>query len=226
MPVALLCSRAPLERELAGTLLWSEAIERRYARTPEEVRRITRQVKPDIAIVDGTLPEARDVVSDLRRFPRHLSIVVLGRGRLAASEVELMAAGANAVLSAPAGPEWDERLRRLTTVPPRKDARLPLYFERGEDMGTRVGLGTILNVSAHGALLETAADIHLGDILDLRFRLPDPLGGVTGCGRVVRLAAAGRYGVEFLGLKGTGTEAVDRFVADYRSEVAPRVRLS
>jgi PilZ domain-containing protein len=220
MPIALLCSAGPLP-ELKQTVLARHDVERRFARTADEVRRATRDFRPDIAVVDGALAGLKDVILGLRRYPRQVSIVVVAREGMAADSVELIEAGANAVLSLPPGPDWDKALSRLSTVPPRKHTRVPVYFELEVHIPGQlhIGLGTILNLSIHGALIETEHPLQLGDALEVRFRLPAPAGPVQGNARVLRLDAARRFGVEFFGLAGKGHEAVSAFVADHHTEM-------
>jgi hypothetical protein len=220
MPIALLCSAGPLP-ELAETVLGRGEVERRFARTAEEVRRMTRDTRPDIAVVDGGFSGLRDVVHGLRRYPRQVSIVVLAREGMAVKEADLMEAGANAVLVPPPGPGWDLALSRLSTVPPRKHTRVPVYFETEMRAPGQlhVGLGTIINLSIHGALIETEHPLQIGDTLEVRFRLPAPAGGVQGHARVLRLDAAHRFGVEFYSLEGKGRDLVSGFVADHRTEM-------
>ena len=55
--------------------------------------------------------------------------MVAARGDFDPSEVELLEAGANAILRLPAGPEWDERLPRLMDVPVRREARFTVHFD-------------------------------------------------------------------------------------------------
>jgi hypothetical protein len=217
--VALLCARRSLEPELGQTVLWRDDVERHFVRTADEVRKVIRDVRPDIAVVDGSLPDVKELIRGLRRYPRQLSIVVLAG--IGADEVDLMAAGANAVLMPPLGPSWDERLARLVAVPPRKETRVPVYFEVEVTTAgqMKVGLGTILNLSVNGVLVETDHPLRLGDDLDLRFRLPAPAGPVQGEGRVVRLDRARRFGIAFEGLEGAGRDEVARFVADHRTEM-------
>ena len=111
-------------------------------------------------------------------------------------------------------------------MPPRKHTRVPVYFQselRTPDR-PQVGLGTILNLSVHGALIETEHPLRLGDVLDVRFRLPAPSGGVQATGRVLRVDAVRRYGVQFEQVQGEGRERVSAFVADHRTEMIDPVR--
>ena len=225
MPIALLCSEGPLP-ELTDTVLGRQDVDRRFARTLDDVKRLARDTRPDIAVVDGAFKGAKDVVSGLRKYPRQVSIVVIARDGMRPGQVELLEAGANAVLQPPPTPAWDLALSRLAAVPPRKHTRVPVYFETELRMPDRpqVGLGTILNLSIHGALVETDHPLRIGEVLDVRFRLPAPSGGVQAAGRVRRLDAARRYGVEFERLEGTGRDVVAGFVADHRTEMIDPAR--
>lgn len=225
MPIALLCSEGPLP-ELATTVLGRQDVDRRFARTLDDVKRLARDTRPDIAVVDGGFQGLKDVVSGLRRYPRQVSIVVIARDRMPAGEAELIDAGANAVLLPPPSPQWDTALSKLTAVPPRKHTRVPVYFETELRTPERaqVGLGTILNLSIHGALIETEHPLRLGDVLDVRFRLPAPSGGVQVTARVLRLDAVRRFGVQFGPLPDAGRDMVSAFVADHRTEMIDPVR--
>lgn len=225
MPIALLCSEGSLP-ELTETVLGRPDVDRRFARGLKDVKRIARDTRPDIAVVDGALDDVRELVRALRKYPRQVSIVVIARKPMRADAVELMEAGANAVLEPPPGPGWDEVFSRLSAVPPRKHTRVPVYFQtelRVPDR-TQVGLGTILNLSIHGALIETDHPLRVGEPLDVRFRLPAPASGVQAAARVRRLDAARRFGVEFERLEGEGRGLVSSFVADHRTEMIDPVR--
>jgi PilZ domain-containing protein len=225
MPTALVCSAGTMP-ELAGTVLGRQDVDQRRARTLDEVRKATRDTRFDIAVVDGGMDAVREVVRGLRRYPRQLSIVVIARVGMGASEAELTEAGANAVLTPPPLPHWDDVLARLMAVPPRKHTRVPVFFETQLGHGERaqVGLGTILNLSVRGALIETGHPLRPGDSLDVRFRLPEPAGGVQAAGRVRRLDSAHRFGVEFERIELDCRDRVAGFVADHRTEMIDPVR--
>jgi hypothetical protein len=225
MPIALLCSAGTMP-ELAGTVLGRQDVDQRRARTLDEVKRFTRDTRFDIAVVDGGMEGVREVVRGLRRYPRQLSIAVIARIGMGASESELAEAGANAVLIPPPLDHWDTVLARLMAVPPRKHTRVPVFFETQLSHAdrTQVGLGTILNLSVRGALIETEHPLRPGDALDVRFRLPDPAGGVQAAGRVRRLDTAHRFGVEFERIDVEARDRVAGFVADHRTEMIDPVR--
>jgi CheY-like chemotaxis protein len=225
MPLALLCSEGSLP-ELTETVLGRQDVDRRFARTLDDVKRLARDARPDIAVVDGAFDGVREVVRGLRNYPRQVSIVVIARHPMRAGQAELLEAGANAVLVPPPTPDWDEALSRLSAVPPRKHTRVPVYFQTELRVPDRpqVGLGTILNLSIHGALIETDHPLRIGEALDVRFRLPAPAAGVQAVGRVRRLDAVRRFGVEFERLEGDGRDVVSGFVADHRTEMMDPVR--
>jgi DNA-binding response OmpR family regulator len=215
VPIALICSPTNLDRELGATVLYRVGVVRQEARRVEEARTLAIAASPDIVVVDRDLPRADGLVAALRQDPstRQLSIAVVSRGDFDPLEVILLEAGANAILRLPAGPEWDERLTRLMSVPIRRHSRFAVSFTvvalvgDYEDPVPASGL----NVSRNGLLLETRlADLKVGDMLRLEMRLPEDL--VFGQGRVVRLAGPGQYGVEFFALEDDGRERIARFV--------------
>jgi hypothetical protein len=151
-----------------------------------------------------------------------MSIVVIARGELDPIEVELLEAGANAILRLPVTPDWDERLERLMEVPVRRETRLPVTFEveARSGSGVETATATALNVSTSGMLIDSAFPLHMGDDVDFRFELPGLEGVVSGCGRVVRQAGRTQFGVEFYGLEGEGRELIAAWVAASSSGAA------
>jgi CheY-like chemotaxis protein len=214
MAAALICSQEDLQPELGHTLLWRTGIERHIATRLEEARMMAVAAKPDIVVVDRDLPRADELIAGLREDPatRRLSIAIVARGDMDPAELELLEAGANAILRLPPGPDWDDRLVRLLDVPVRREARLPVEF--GVDtLGTGVAErfpAQALNLSRSGILIETSTELGIGDELELEF----PLDGetVAGRGRVVRHGAPHFFGVQFAPLPEWAAQRIERFV--------------
>ncbi|HEU5319771.1 MAG TPA: hypothetical protein VFX28_03145, partial [Methylomirabilota bacterium] len=171
MPQALICAQVDLASDLEGTALWREGLDRLTAATPEQARAMAAAARPELVLIDRDLPRAAALVATLRQdaATRRASIAVIARGDFEASELELLEAGANAVLRLPAGPDWDERLTRLITVPLRRDARFPVHFRVQALLpGSDTLPATALNVSRSGLLLEARLGaLAVGEELDL-----------------------------------------------------------
>jgi CheY-like chemotaxis protein len=215
MPVALICTQADLQSDLGHTLLWRAGMERHVATRLEDARMMAVAARPDIVIVDRELPRSDRLVAALREDPstRGLSIVVAARGDFDPAEVELLEAGANAILRLPAGPEWDERLPRLLNVPERRQARFTVAFDVEAVVGgTEPTSANALNLSVSGMLLESPVGLAVGDEVQLRFQIPDSEHTVATTARVVRVAAPGQYGVEFGRVEGDASERLHAFV--------------
>ena len=222
MPVVLICTQAELEPDLGHTLLWRAGVERHVATRLEDARMMALAARPDIVVVDRELPRSDKLVAALREDPstRGLSIVVAARGDFDPSEVELLEAGANAILRLPAGPEWDERLPRLMNVPVRREARFTVHFDVEETVGAGDPAAALaLNLSMSGMLLESPIPLAVGDEIQLRFQIPESESTVATPARVVRVAAPGQYGVEFRGVD-TGASGDLRAFVDAASERA------
>jgi PilZ domain-containing protein len=200
MTAVLICSHGDVEKDLGGTLLWREDLERQVATRMEEARMLAVAAHPRLVVIDRDLPWAARFVSALREDPstRGLSLVVIARGDFEAAEVELLECGANAILRLPAGPEWSERLERLMDIPVRKEARFPVSFGvEASSNGGEAADAQALNLSASGVLIETEFALKVLDEVQLQFELPPTTDPVRVDALVVRLAAPTRFGVEF-----------------------------
>jgi CheY-like chemotaxis protein len=217
MSVVLICSPVPLEDGLRSTCLWRDGVERHHASRQEEARTLVLAARPRLVVVDRDLPGSLELVTALRQDPatRKLSVAVVVRGEFASEEVDLLEAGANAILRFPANAEWDERLTRLLEVPARREGRFSVQFAVDAYAGVSGGSGQALalNLSVNGVLLECPFPLAVGDELQLRFQLGDGGPPVAAAGRVVRQARAGRFGIEFRKLEGDGARQIREFVA-------------
>ena len=216
MPRALICSGADLASELAKTVLWRSGVERLTAGSFEQTRMMAVAGRPDLVIIDRDLPRSSELVSALRQdeATRHASIAIVARGDFQSLEIELLEAGANSVLRLPAGPDWDERLMRLITVPLRREARFPVQFRVHALLQDCDTLGaTALNVSLNGLLLETRLGaLAVGEEVDMEAMLPGIEEPVPAQGRVVRQAGPGQFGVQFLRLGDEARQRIESFV--------------
>jgi DNA-binding response OmpR family regulator len=219
MTVALICSQDALEGELGGTLLWWRGIERLLAARLEEARAMAAAARPAVVLVDKELPRSARLITQLREDPatRGLSIAVLARGDFELAEVELLEAGANAILRIPPGPEWDERLLALLHVPIRREIRIPIRFAVEAAAGLREIPALALNLSANGMLVECHPALAVGDELGVSFSLPGNAAMVACRTRVVRQAGADQYGMAFLALDGGGRQRIEAFVATVKA---------
>jgi CheY-like chemotaxis protein len=217
MPTVLVCSVFPLDEDLSQTSLSRDDVIQHLASTLEDAVEKALLLMPDLVLVDRDMSEASRIVLALRRDPgtRRTSIVVVARGELDSSEVELLEAGANGILRLPVSPEWDERLERLMLVPIRRDARLTVNFEVEARTGSGVegSSATALNISTSGMLIDSPLPLHIGDDVDFSFHLPGSDVAIRGCGRVVRQAGRTQFGLEFYGIEGEGRDLIAAWVA-------------
>jgi CheY-like chemotaxis protein len=212
---AVMVSAVDLTRELHATVLYCNNVERLAATAVSDVRRHAEQGRLDVIVVDSAISGASGLVAALRQDPltRPTAIVALGRSEFGLGHLDLLQAGANAILPLPPRADWDDRLMRLVNVPARKVAHLPV--EVVIEGGLRGGLrfrGRLRNLSVHGLLLECADEIQIGDDFGLDFELPGGHGRVRGTGTVVREAQPQRFGVELTHIEGDGRVRIKRYV--------------
>jgi diguanylate cyclase (GGDEF)-like protein/PAS domain S-box-containing protein len=218
----LIVSPRDLAPELGKTVLWRPDIERTVVRDPAEALPTAARLAPNLVVLDGvdldgSLALVRLLRGDART--RHGGIVVLGRSLPTEVEDRLLATGANAVMPLPADEfVWDRRLEELLVVPPRRAQRIAVRMRdwsrvvhESEEME-----GTVVNIGARGALLESGQPLELGAKVGLIFHLPDDATELQVVGQVVRQEAAvegrARTGVEFLVYRGDAKERITAFV--------------
>jgi CheY-like chemotaxis protein len=216
MASVLICAAALGTHELGRTLLWRKGIERVSSTGREDALLRAAILSPSLIVVDHDLPEAERLVRELRSGDRtrSISIAVVARGDFDAADLQLMEAGANAILRFPVNASWDERLASLISVPPRRSGRIPLQLKFEGTGGTlpQATAGTALNLSEHGMLVETDVGIPLGADLDFRLHLPGGGKPLRGCGQTVRVDTPLRSGVRFYALGEGGLTRVRQFV--------------
>jgi hypothetical protein len=201
MVSALICTHADLETDLGRTMLWRQDVDRHVVGRMEEAQMMAVAARPSVVVVDRDLPWAGRLVTALREEPstRGLSIVVVARGDFDPSEVELLESGANAILRLPVDADGDRRLERLVSVPVRKEARFSVSF-RVDTYAAGAGHAEpalARNLSLHGMLMEASGTLHVGDDIEMQFPLGDEPPPARAHGRVVRMASASLYGIEF-----------------------------
>jgi DNA-binding response OmpR family regulator len=212
----LICSTAAPMDELLRTVLGRDDIECRTASGAVEAITMMLVSKPDLVLIDERLTDAQPLVKAVRANPvtRPVSIVVIGMASVEPTELAFTAAGANAVLRLPADSEWDERLRELLRVPPRRVARLPTLLQFGAPGRASIQTvpGTVLNISERGMLSEADVAVPIGTDVDFKIHMPGKSTPVVGSGQVVRQDTGTRGGVRFYGLEWDGLERVRQFV--------------
>ena len=213
MPVVMICSPADLDGELSSTMLWRSGIERLAASAPDQAMALALNSRPQMVAIDRRLPDVRELVASLRQEPktRSCSVVILARGDFDTSEIEILEAGANAILRFPAGATWDSRLDQLLSVPTRCEARFSVEFGVEASYSGRAFSGQALNLSTRGMLLSSTAPLSVGEDIRFTFRLPGAF--VDGEAQVVRQAAANQYGLCFRALERDGPEVIEQYVA-------------
>jgi CheY-like chemotaxis protein len=215
MPTILICSPRDLAAELTRTMVFRADVQRHVASRAQEARDKAATVRPQLVVMDRDFPGGPEVVSWLRGEPatRSVSVVVAARGEFDNAEVTFLELGANAVLRLPAGPEWDERLVQLISIPVRRDIRCSVFFAVETLFGPEVaGVGSAHNLSINGMLLECSAAFGIGDEVDLQFVLPGQEKGVLARGRVMRVSRPGQFGIHLTTFAGDGRKIVLAFV--------------
>jgi CheY-like chemotaxis protein len=209
---AVLVAASDLVRELGGTVLFRQNVERVVVSGAEEVRRLADAGRLDVVVLDSAMPRAAAIVAALRQDPvtRSTAIVALGRSEFGFDHLDLLEAGANAILPLPPGHDWDDRLMRLIHVPVRRATRFPV------DVAIEGGLQSGLGISGRALLLECEHPLQVGEDIRFSFEMPGDGGAVRGTGTVVRAASKHHFGVELTHVDGDGRVRIKRYVESGR----------
>jgi CheY-like chemotaxis protein len=216
MPSVLICCTT-VSGELPRTLLWRDEVERRLAHGTDEAIDLAASTRFNLIVVHHALPDAGALIRALRtaQATRMVSIAaVMSRREFEPADLDLIQAGANAILRPPLGPDWDQRLATLMRVPPRRIGRFPieLRVEATTAVFPQAAAGTVLNLSERGMLIETDVPLTLGSDIDFRIHLRDAPAPLRGCGQLIRQDTPLRGGVAFYALEAHGLARVRRFV--------------
>ena len=211
---ALICcaDAVKADADLKASLLWRQEVKRRLVTRVDAARQAIR-ARPRLLLVERDLPWAADFTRGVREdeHTRATSIAVYAPPEFDPVEVDLLESGANAVLRLPASREWDKRLSRLLQVPPRHSVRVPMFVEVEAGDSRKTTLGSTLNLSETGVLVESPAPLELRTDVTFAFRLPGSTEAVRGRARVVRIAGD-RVGMEFSEIDGDSLDAIRGFV--------------
>lgn len=198
--------------DLGKTLLWRRDFERQVVTALGAARAAIRE-RPSLALFERDVPWAAGFIREVREddATKAISIAVYAPGEMDPVEMDLLSSGANAVLRLPVTRDWDKRLARLLQVPPRQAVRVPVFVEVEAEGAVRTTLGTSVNLSESGILIQAQA-LDLGAELSFAFRLPGAADPVRGRARVVRMAADDSFGLEFSEISGDSLQVIRAFV--------------
>lgn len=200
MAVVLICSTRSLDRELQGTVLFRSDVEREHVRTVAEAQ--TRLASGRIALlcIHRQITGIENLIRGLRRSPtlKQVSIVVLSEDDFDPSEVEVLEAGANAILRLPPGDDFNDRVGRLIKVPSRRDVRLPVRLQVGASSGFGATVPVLaLNLSSTGILVESNHPLNMGDEVSLALRFEGSGEIFAATAHITRTAGPNKYGATF-----------------------------
>jgi CheY-like chemotaxis protein len=215
MAVVLICSTRSLDRDLQGTVLFRSGIEREMVRSAAEVSPRLTAGGVALLCVHRQVSGIETLIRTLRRSPglKHISIVVLSEDDFDPSEVEVLEAGANAILRLPPGDDFNERLGRLIAVPARRDVRIPVRLQVTASSGFGATVPVLAqNLSASGLLIESNHPLNMGDEISVAFRFEQSGEIFSASAYVTRTAGPNRYGARFTSIT-RGEEALKTFLS-------------
>lgn len=215
MAVVILCSHRSLDPDLSATILFRAGIERETVRSTTEV--LTRLAAGEVALlgIHRDVPGIEGLIRTLRRSPsqKRVSIVVFSEDDFDPSEVEVLEAGANAILRLPPTDDFNDRVSRLMEVSARRDVRLPVRLQIIASSGLGATVPVLAqNLSASGILIESNHELNMGDEINVALRFEDSGEVFSAIAHVTRTAGGNRYGARFMSIT-QGEAALAAFLA-------------
>jgi DNA-binding response OmpR family regulator len=209
MAVVLICTSRSLDRDLQATVLFRADIVREIVHSTEEIEKRLAQGKVALLCIHRGIPGVETLLRSIRKSPtlKRTSIVVFSEDDFDPSEVEVMEAGANAILRLPPGDDFNERVGRLIEVPARRHVRLPVRLQVSASRGFGATVPVLAqNISATGILFESNHSLQVGDEVSLALRFEETGEIFSAVSHVARIAGPNRYGARFTSItKGEGT---------------------
>ena len=215
MSVVLICSTRPLDRDLEGTVLFRSGITREMVRSAAEVQSRLAAGRVALLCIHRQVAGVEALIRALRKSPtlKSTSIVVFSEDDFDPSEVEVLEAGANAILRLPAGDDFDDRVGRLIEIPARRDVRLPVRLQVAASSGFGSTVPVLAqNLSASGILIESNHPLNMGDEISVAFRFEDSGEIFSATAHVTRTAGPNKYGARFTSIA-RGEAALKTFLA-------------
>ncbi|MEO8499971.1 MAG: PilZ domain-containing protein [Vicinamibacteria bacterium] len=200
MAVVLICSTRSLDRELEGTVLFRSGVEREIVRSAAEVPARLNAGRISLLCIHREVAGIETLIRTLRKSPtlKRISIVVFSEDDFDPSEVEVLEAGANAILRLPPGDDFNERVGRLMEVPSRRDVRIRVRLQVAASRGFGATAPVLaLNLSSTGILLESNHPLNMGDEINVAFRVEESGEIFSANAHVTRTAGPNRYGATF-----------------------------
>jgi CheY-like chemotaxis protein len=173
-----------------------------------ELARRIRNSEPNREIVIVMLSATDEIASLRKAFSEGADFVLtkpVTAGRL------------RAMLAAMDSPGWKGK---------RHAARLPLFTEVNCTWKDQAFSFRSMNISETGMLLQSPADVELGQEVALEFKIPEVRVSLNVLARIVRKEGTERVGVAFIGLKPEHRNAIQLYVLGRLKDLTPPRDLS
>lgn len=215
MAVVLICSTRSLDRELQGTVLFRSGVDRELVRSAAEVQSRLNSGRISLLCIHRQVTGIENLIRTLRKSPtlKRISIVVFSEDDFDPSEVEVLEAGANAILRLPPGDDFNDRVGKLMEVPSRRDVRIPVRLQVAATSGFGATVPVLaLNLSSTGILVESNHPLNMGDEVNIAFRFEESGEIFSATAHITRTAGPNRYGATFETVS-RGEQALRTFLA-------------
>lgn len=224
MKKVLLVDDVKLFLELEKTILSKRNVQIFTASSGHEAIAINRKERVDLILCDLNMPGmngdemCRTIRSDA--INNTVSIVIVTSFASEDDIDKCKKAGVNDYITKPINPiELLKKLSEYTNVSIRSSPRLLVWSTVEKNPGSDVELfiGTTLNISSSGFLVETSHSFNLGEIAYFSVAIPDRAIQINAKGEVVRKSVCAEsnlseYGIKFTDITTEDREAIEKYI--------------
>ena len=200
MAVVLICSSRSLDRDLQDTVLFRADVRRETFRSIGDLQTRLNSGGVALVCVHRTMNGIEPFIKNLRKSAtqKKISLIVLSEDDFDPSEVELLEAGANAILRLPPNDDFNARIGRLMDVPSRRDVRIPVRLQVAATSGFGATVPVLAqNLSHSGMLIESNHPLNMGDEVSIALRFEESGEIFSATAHITRNAGPNRYGARF-----------------------------
>lgn len=224
MKKVLLVDDVRLFLELEKTILSKRNVQIFTASSGQEAIVFHRKERVDLILCDLIMPGMNgDEMCRIIRSDSANNMVSIVIVTSCSSEEDIdrcKKAGANDYITKPINPfELLKKLSKYTKVSIRSNPRLLVWstVERNSGTGLESFIGTTLNISSSGFLVETSQSFNLGENAQFTLAIPDRAVQISAKGEVVRKSDCtgsnlNQFGIKFTEINEKDREAIEEYI--------------
>ncbi|OGF65131.1 MAG: hypothetical protein A2Y62_21270 [Candidatus Fischerbacteria bacterium RBG_13_37_8] len=174
-------------------------------------------VKFDLAMIDVTLENGRQAIAGYEEILKKIKLILIIDERSSGEQFQQIFDHA-IIITKPISPvTLNNEVVKALSVPTRRPIKILVRLQLIDQPNLPFALGTMIDLSENGMLLETEKVLSIGNLLKFSFYLSETGGFVEVTGEITRETRASSikmkcYGIKFTSIEKSFQEKISRFV--------------